>query len=122
MQQLITVKGLEGSCDLARNRTGIIGINQQEKGFQRLHLHPESYGFAGRDVLLESPEKLIEQLQAVIAGKPGELMSAALWNGGIYLWLCGICPDLETGLAKAEDLITTGIVADKLEELQTDLP
>ncbi|NBD17761.1 MAG: hypothetical protein GVY04_16990 [Cyanobacteria bacterium] len=122
MQQLITVKGLEGSCDLARNRTGIVGINQPEKGFQRLHLHPENYGFAGRDVLLESPEKLIEQLQTVIAGKPGELMSAALWNGGIYLWLCGVCPDLETGLAKAEDLITTGIVADKLEELQTDLP
>lgn len=115
--QLTTVKGLEGSCDLARNRTGIIGISQQEKAFQRLNLHPEKYGFAGRDILLESPAKLTEQLQTIIAGKPGELMSSALWNGGIYLWLCGVCPDLETGLAKAEALITTGALAEKLKEV-----
>ena len=118
MPQLITVKGLEGSCDLARNRTAIVGIHQSATGFQRLHLHPESYGLAGRDVLLESPEKLIEQLQTVIAGKPGELMSGAIWNGGIYLWLAGVCPDLETGLMQAEQLITTGAVAEKLKELQ----
>ncbi|AFZ43610.1 anthranilate phosphoribosyltransferase [Halothece sp. PCC 7418] len=118
MQQLITVKGLEGSCDLARNRTAIIGLNQRNQEFQRLALHPESYGFAGRDVLLESPEKLIEQLQTIIAGKPGEFMSAALWNGGIYLWLCGVTSDLETGLATAEELITGGAVAEKLKELQ----
>ncbi|MDR9403534.1 MAG: anthranilate phosphoribosyltransferase family protein [Halothece sp. Uz-M2-17] len=117
MQQLITVKGLEGSCDLARNRTALIGICKGKTEFQRLALHPESYGLAGRDVLLESPERLIEQLQTVIAGKPGELMSAALWNGGIYLWLCGVCPDLETGLAKAEALITEGAVAEKLYQI-----
>ncbi|PSO48283.1 MAG: hypothetical protein BRC33_10190 [Cyanobacteria bacterium SW_9_44_58] len=122
MQKLITVKGLEGSCDLARNRTGIIGITQPEQEFQRLHLHPETYGLAGRDILLESLDKLREQLTAVIEGKPGELMSAAIWNGGIYLWLCGVCPDLKTGLTKAEELIQAGAVADKLKELQTNLP
>jgi len=121
MNQLITVKGLEGSCDLARNRTGIIGISQPETDFQRLHLHPESYGLAGGDLLLESLETLIQQLTTIIEGKPGELMSAALWNGGVYLWLCGVCPDLKTGLAQAEELIQTGVVADKLRELQSSV-
>lgn len=121
MNQLITVKGLEGSCDLARNRTAIIGVSQPETDFQRLHLHPESYGLAGGDLLLESLEKLIQQLTTIIEGKPGELMSAALWNGGIYLWLCGVCPDLKTGLAQAEELIQTGVVADKLRELQSSV-
>lgn len=118
MQKLITVKGLEGSCDLARNRTGIIGISEQDKPFQRLNLHPEHYGFAGRDVLLESKEQLIQDLQAVIEGKPGELMSAAIWNGGAYLYLTGICPDLSQGLTQAEDLIKNGEVANKLKELK----
>ncbi len=117
MGKLTTVKGLEGSCDLARNRTAIIGISERGKDFQRLHLHPEHYGFAGPDVLLESPEKLTSQLQTIIAGKPGELMSAALWNGGVYLWLCGVCPDLETGLSKAEELMTTGALAEKLNQI-----
>lgn len=120
MPKLTTVKGLEGSCDIARNRTAIIGICEPEKQFQRLHLHPENYGFAGRDVLLESLEKLREQLKMVIEGKPGELMFAAIWNGGVYLWLCGVCSDLETGLAKAEELIQKGIVAEKLKQLQSD--
>lgn len=120
MKQLTTVKGLEGSCDLARNRTGIVGISQPQSQFQRLHLHPENYGFAGRDVLLESHAKLIEQLQTVIAGKPGELMSAALWNGGVYLWLCGVCSDLETGLAKAEELIKIGAVTEHLKQVQAN--
>jgi anthranilate phosphoribosyltransferase len=116
--QLTTVKGLEGSCDLARNRTGIIGISQQKKEFQRVNLHPEKYGFAGQDVLLESPAKLTEQLKAIITGQPGELMSSAIWNGGVYLWLCGVCPDLDTAFAKAEDLIAAGALADKLKEIQ----
>ena len=118
MKKLITVKGLEGSCDLARNRTGIIGVSEQDNPFQRLNLHPEHYGFAGRDVLLESKEQLIQDLQAVIEGKPGELMSAAIWNGGAYLYLTGICADLSQGLAQAEELIKNGKIADKLRELQ----
>ncbi len=118
MPKLTTVKGLEGSCDLARNRTAIIGICEPEKDFQRLHLHPEHYGFVGRDVLLESLEQLTEQLTMVIEGKPGELMLAAIWNGGVYLWLCGVCSDLETGLTKAEELINNGVVAEKFKELQ----
>ena len=118
MKKLITVKGLEGSCDLARNRTGIIGISEQDQAFQRLNLHPEHYGFAGRDVLLESKEQLISDLQAVIEGKPGELMLAAIWNGGAYLYLTGVSPDLSQGLAQAEDLIKSGELADKLKELK----
>ncbi|QDZ39089.1 anthranilate phosphoribosyltransferase family protein [Euhalothece natronophila Z-M001] len=118
MKKLITVKGLEGSCDLARNRTGIIGVREQDQEFQRLNLHPEHYGFAGRDVLLESKEQLIQDLQSVIEGKPGELMSAAIWNGGAYLYLMGICADLSQGLAQAEELIKNGKIADKLRELQ----
>lgn len=113
------VKGLEGSCDLARNRTAIIGLAQSDSdsGWERLHLHPREYGFDGEDVPLESKARLIEQIQEVLQGKPGELMPAAIWNGGFYLWRCGVCPDLPTGLAQAEALLTQGKVAEKLREI-----
>ena len=115
-----TVKGLEGSCDLACSRTAIIGIGQigSDSSFERLHLHPHEYGFAEKDVPLESIAGLIEQMQLILEGKSCELMSAAIWNGGFYLWNCGICPDISAGFAEAEAMLTKGQVAQKLEEIR----
>jgi anthranilate phosphoribosyltransferase len=57
-------------------------------------------------------------MQAVLTGNPSELMQTALWNGGFYLWRSGICPDMPTGMDKAAELITTGVVAAKLQQVK----
>jgi anthranilate phosphoribosyltransferase len=112
------VKGLEGSFDLPRDRTAIIGVSQPGSDFDRLLLHPRDYGFAGSEVPLDSTTELLIQMQDVLKGKASELMSAAIWNGGFYLWRCGVCSDLSEGLTKAEALFTNGHVAQKLEEIR----
>jgi anthranilate phosphoribosyltransferase len=116
-----TVKGLEGSCDLARSRTAIIGLGQPntEPSFERLLLHPEEYGFAGKDVPLESTAKLIEQLKEVLEGKSSELSIAAIYNGGFYLWRCGVCSSLEAGFVRAEEMLKLGEVRDKLYQISS---
>lgn len=113
------VKGLEGSCDLPRDRTAIITISQpgSSEGFDRLMLHSRDYGFAGSEVPLESTTQLLVQMQEVLKGKSSELMKAAIWNSGFYLWRCGVCPDLPTGFTKAEALFTQGHAAQKLQEI-----
>ncbi|MGB3509041.1 MAG: anthranilate phosphoribosyltransferase family protein [Microcoleaceae cyanobacterium] len=156
-----TVKGLEGSCDLPRDRTAIIGLsvssssasserqggdsaqkrvlhnkqmtetdneiemNAQQTtnstNFERLLLHPSDYGLAGKEVSLDSTAKLVAQMQAVLQGNKSELMSAAVWNGGFYLWRCGACSSINLGLSKAEDLLSGGEVADKLREICTEI-
>jgi anthranilate phosphoribosyltransferase len=110
VRKFTLVKGLEGSCDLPRDRTGIIAIGQPDnsEGFERLLLHPRDYGFAHQELPLDSTPELIEQMQHVLNGKPCELMSVAIWNGGFYLWRCGVCPDLPTGFTKAESFLTEG--------------
>ena len=117
--QFTTVKGLEGSCDLPRDRTAIIGLAQSgsEPSFERLLLHPRDYGFEGKEVPLDSLTQLLEQMQEVLQGKASELLQAAIWNGGFYLWRCGVCPDIPAGLAEAERLLTNGKVAQKLQEI-----
>ncbi len=114
------VKGLEGSCDLPRDRTAIIAVSQPDSSepFERVLLHPRDYGFAGSEVPLDSTTQLLAQMRDVLKGKSSELMSAAIWNGGFYLWRCGVCPDLPTGFAKAEALFTSGEVAQKLEAIK----
>lgn len=119
-----TVKGLEGSCDLPRERTAIIGMSSpstshetQIAPLERLHLVPRDYGFGSKNVPLESTAQLVADIQSVLQGKPSELMQTALWNGGFYLWRSGICPDIQSGIAKAEDMFTSGEVAQKLQEI-----
>jgi len=121
----ITVKGLEGSCDLPRDRTCIIGLNKpdqlatdQPSTFDRLLLHPRDYGFAGEDVPLCPTPQLVTEMTNVLQGINTELTKSAIWNGGFYLWRSGVCPDLESGFAKAKGLLENGQVAKKLAEIK----
>ena len=113
-----TVKGLEGSCDLPRDRTAIIGLGNGTSTFERLLLVPREYGFTTQNVALNSTEELISDLKLLMQGKPSELQQTALWNGGFYLWRCGICTDMQSGLAKAKEQFNCGAVLEKLKELQ----
>ncbi|NJM61527.1 MAG: anthranilate phosphoribosyltransferase family protein [Oscillatoriales cyanobacterium RU_3_3] len=112
-----TIKGLEGSCDLPRDRTAIIGISQPNSPFERVLLSHGDYGFSSVNPACESTAELIKQMQEVLLGKPSELMQSAIWNGGFYLWRCGICPDINSGFIKAESLLSSGQVMQKLEEV-----
>lgn len=116
-QALTTVKGLEGSCDLPRERTAIIGLSSPHQSFfERLRLHPKEYGSGGKNPELQ--ELNPKAMQAVLAGEPSELMLATLWNTGFYLWRSGLTADISTGMAKAESLLREKLVLAKLQELQ----
>ena len=116
LDKFTTVKGLEGSCDLPRDRTAIIGIVKNGE-FDRLLLNPHDYNFGGKNPPIpETTSQLVEQIQSILEGQPSELMTSAIWNGGFYLWHCGQCPDIQTGFDMAENLLTTGKVKAKLEE------
>ena len=117
-QYFTSIKGLEGSCDLPRDRTAIIGIVKPDTPFERLLLAHNDYGFSSKNPPLESTEQLVQQMQAVLQGEPSELMQSTLWNGGFYLWHCGISPDIHSGIAAAKDFLTTGKAAQKLQQIR----
>lgn len=114
------VKGLEGSCDLRLSQTTIIVASHpdSEREFAYLKLNPHDYDLAGKDIPLESTEQLISQLEEVLAGKATNLLQAAIWNGGFYLWRCGVCPDLTTGIEHAQKLLTSGQLGRKRDEIR----
>lgn len=118
IQYLTSIKGLEGSCDLPRDRTAIIGVVKPNAPFERLLLAHGDYGFSHANPALDSTEELLEQIQSVLRGEPSEMMQSALWNGGFYLWHCGICPDMNSGIAEAKNLLTEGHAAKKLQEIR----
>ncbi len=119
-----TIKGLEGSCDLPRERTAIIGLaidsETDENGLapiERLHLSARDYKFTSHNVALGSKEELIIEIQNILQGNSSELMETALWNGGFYLWRTGISTDIKSGIKTSQELLKSGAVAQKLQQL-----
>lgn len=117
-EHFITVKGLEGSCDLPRERTAIVGLSTPNCEFERLHLHPQEYGFGSRNVAFEGTEAAIAAMHSVLRGEPSELRQSLLWSSGFYLWQGGGCPDLATGIATAANLLDCGQVLQTLHALK----
>lgn len=118
MRSLTTVKGVEGSCELPRNRTAIIGRELPGGEFERLLLHPRDFGFGGGEVSLDSESQAIADIAGTIAGETGELMRSAVWSSGFYLWHSRLCDSIDAGLLLAERLLKDGAVAVKLKEIQ----
>ncbi|BAZ88684.1 hypothetical protein NIES932_01480 [Raphidiopsis curvata NIES-932] len=118
VKQYTFIKGLEGSTDLPKDRTAIIGTScfaPQE--LQRLNLASRDYEFSNKNVPLHSPEQLMTDIKSIIRGESNDLMETAIWNGGFYLWHSGISPDMSAGIDKARELLHSGLVAAKLHQL-----
>jgi anthranilate phosphoribosyltransferase len=117
------VKGLEGSCDLRLSQTTIVGVSDfpSDPPFKYLKLDPHDYDLAAKEIALESTPQLITQLTEVLEGKSSDMFKAAIWNGGFYLWRCGVCDDLRAGIDRAKDLLISGRVFEKKEEIKREL-
>ncbi|MBF2084490.1 anthranilate phosphoribosyltransferase family protein [Thermoleptolyngbya sp. C42_A2020_037] len=114
-----TVKGLEGSCDLPRERTAIIGFSPASSDtLERLHLHPYDYGMGGKNVPLTSPAAAVEAMLQVLQGKPSELRESVLWNAGFYLWRGGKAETLTEAIALAGQLLDQGSAWQALTHLR----
>jgi anthranilate phosphoribosyltransferase len=113
-----TVKGLEGSCDLPHDRTVIVGVGQQES-VERILLHHQEYGVSSLNPVLTTATP--HDLQNLIQGQPSLLQESAVWNGGFYLWHCGLAADMAAGMVLTTELITSGRLYQQLHKIQTAL-
>lgn len=116
IEQFTTVKGLEGSCDLARDRTAILSL-----AGERLLLKPRDFGMAGSEVPLPKPLEFAALLQQVLNGSEGELTQATLWNIGFYLWRLGHAADVKSGIELAKELLLSGKVAAKRDQIRKQI-
>jgi anthranilate phosphoribosyltransferase len=112
--QYTTIKGSEGSCDLPRDRSAIIGL-----GTERLIINARDFGFGSAEVPLTSTKNLIEAMHLTLAGEKSEYRRSLVWNSGFYLWRMGRAATLEAGFIMAEGLIDSGNAAKKLAQVRS---
>jgi anthranilate phosphoribosyltransferase len=118
--QISTVKGLEGSTDLTRDRTAIIGVHPAgQEEVERIFLHHYDYGLSNLNApLLPTPE-LIASFDSVLRGEPSNLLDSVVWNAGFYLWHCGAVSDINTGMLQSRELLSSGAVREQLAKIRT---
>ena len=119
IDQFATVKGLEGSLDLPRSRTAIIGINRGDQ-FERLTLSARNYGFSSEDVAIADASETAQKIIGALKGEPSEYLNSVLWNSGFYLWLYGLhngglYSDINEGITAAQEIIRSGAAIQKLQ-------
>ena len=114
-----TIKGLEGSCDLPRDRTAIIGAYTGQDELDRLLLNARDLNLQGPEVAYTDLESWMAEVQQVLEGQnDSKLYPAVLWNAGFYLWHLGLTPTLAEGIAQAQALIQNGRLSAQLSMLQ----
>ena len=116
--KITTVKGLEGSVDLPRDRTVIVGVHQSGQELERIFLHHYDYGLSNINPPLLTTSELMSDLATVLRGEPSELLNSVLWNAGFYLWHCGGASDMAAGMKLAEELLVSGAVSGQLEQIR----
>ena len=115
--EFATVKGWEGSVDLARSRTSIIGINRGDR-FERLTLSAKNYGFSAEDPAIADASEMATKIISALKAEPSEYLNSVLWNCGFYLWLYGLHGDIAEAIAYAQEIISSGAALQKLQDLQ----
>ncbi len=116
--QITTVKGLEGSSDLPRDRAVIIGVHQSDRELERIFLHHYDYGLSNINPPLLSTPELMADFDRVLRAEHSELLNSVLWNAGFYLWHSGGASDMATGMKLARELLVSGAVRDRLESIR----
>jgi len=121
VKKFTLIKGLEGSGDLKLTQTNIIVVDDQNsatgEGFQYLKVNPIHFNLKGNDPPLSDISIYFNQLKSTIEGEETPLTLSAIFNGGFYLWRCGIVSSIEEGLTLSESLIKEGKLKKQLEKI-----
>ncbi len=115
-----TVKGLEGSCDLPRDRTAIMGAHSaNHPELERILLNARDWDLGGSEVPYQDLDHWALSAQEVLQGNQASaLYEAVLWNSGFYLWHFNLAATLEEGIALAKTLLQ-GKAGIQLEAIQS---
>ena len=115
-QDVLMVKGLEGSTDLPTTRAGICSRLRGGE-MERILLHPREHGLDAAELPFGSLESWRELALQALAGE-GPLAAALHWNLGAYLWFAGLHDDLSAALAQAKALLQARAGLRQLEQLR----
>lgn len=118
IERFTAVKGLEGSCDLPRDRTVIAMLADRLGEWQRFTLHPHDFGTVAKELTLQAMPELTQAYKDTLDGMASDFSAATIWSSGFYLWRSGVVSSLTDGIEQAHETLKSGQAKDQLRKLQ----
>ncbi|WP_338462724.1 anthranilate phosphoribosyltransferase family protein [Synechococcus elongatus IITB7] len=115
--RFFTIKGLEGSPELPRDRAAIVG-RWQAGNCDRQILHARDWDLGDSELPWMGEAAWTEAAQAMLMGQPSVLEPLLRWNGAVYLWLLGLAESVPAGLAQVDQLLKAGALQQQRDRLQ----
>ena len=112
---LMTVKGLEGSTDLPIGKACKIS-RVQNGNIKKMTLHSKTYNYSGKDIGFTNLETWKDQAMQALNNE-GPLKNPLIWNSGVYLWAAGLTKTIDIGISQAKSLIQSGSMKSTLDKL-----
>ena len=118
-RHVMVVHGLEGLDEISISGETMVGeLKDGEVREYRVHPRQFSMEVSGLQAIqVASGQESAEVLRQVLAGKPGPARDIVLLNAGAAIYVSGLAPSLEEGVAKARGVVDTGAARRKLDEL-----
>jgi len=107
-----------GLCDMTVTGPSRV-IEVRPEGLREWQITPQEVGLAQSDLsglMVDSPAKSAETIQAILAGKPGPCRDIAVLNAGAAVYVSGRAASLADGVRAAQMAIDTGAARAKLEQ------
>ncbi|MEW7977328.1 MAG: anthranilate phosphoribosyltransferase [Candidatus Sedimenticola endophacoides] len=115
-ERVLVVQGLDGGDELPLAPTPV--AEYHEGRIEKYTLAPGDFGLKeAKHHPCETPAQSAALVEAALGGDERHL-DALLFNAGLRIQLGGGSDSLESGIAKARDMITGGAALDKLEALR----
>ncbi len=114
-EEIITIKGLEGSIDIPISRSCITG-HYKNNELIRIIMKPQTHNCQGKDMNWEGIQKWQEDAFEALKNT-GPLQKSVIWNAGIYLFFSKQVDNISEGLKQAERCLTSGLAQATLDKL-----
>ena len=120
-RRVMTVHGEDGSDEISvSGPTRAVQIDESDK-VQEIQLNPEDLGISRHRVEAitgGTPEENVEQARALmVGGGKSALRDAIAVNAGAALYVCELASDINDGTKIALDVLASGAVAHKVDEI-----
>jgi len=107
-----------GLCDMTVTGASRV-VEVRREGLREWQIKPQDVGLAQSDLnalMVDSPAKSAETIQAILAGRPGPCRDIAVLNAGAAVYVSGRAASLADGVRAAQASIDSGAARAKLEQ------
>ena len=119
-KRAMLVRGREGLDELSVSGESLAYEIQGDR-LEQYTVSPDAFGLSCHpitEVEVSSPQESAEKMKQVFSGESSPYRDLVLLNAGAALYVCQVASKLDEGVAKAAELIDSGEVLRKLEQVQ----